>query len=76
MQMPGFNAEVVLAQARVKRTFRREESGSGGGLEIGPITICDCVGATVLETWCLGPYCFTVAVENSCAYVTNCRIEE
>jgi hypothetical protein len=76
MQMPGFNAEVVLAQARVKRTFRRErENGSDDGSDDGPVMVCTCVPATVLETWCIGQYCITVAVENGCAYLTDCHIE-
>jgi hypothetical protein len=77
MQIPGFSREVVLAQTRMKRVLRREkEIGSGSSsssngnlvLEIGPISVCECVGATVLETYCIGNFCVTIPVERDCAY--------
>ena len=62
MRMPGFSTE--------------SSSGPRRGQEKRPISwvesVCECVGACYLQTWCLGTYCVTETICDPCAYLINC----
>lgn len=66
MRMPGFTASAGLStQAVARRNI---------DIEIGPITLCDCVPACRVGTICILGYCAETTICSDCAYVTNCRV--
>jgi hypothetical protein len=70
MRLPGFDAETPLLNPPAW-TARR----AGVTLDIGPITICDCVPACRVVTICIFGLCGQTTVCDDCAYVRNCRVE-
>ena len=62
MRMPGYSAgsSLGLSGAREKRPIGWVEK------------VCECVGACVEHTWCLGTYCYTETICDPCAYTINC----
>ncbi len=70
MPIPGYTAGVVLPQGKFVGQ-RRQAAGFG----LGTGTICECVAACKVVTFCLLDYCTQWTVCSDCAFVTNCREE-
>jgi hypothetical protein len=70
MRTPGFDAETTLPSG-AGWVARR----AGVTIDIGAVTVCDCVPACRVVTICIFGLCGQTTICDDCAYVRNCRVE-